>query len=582
MYTDQPIIPAFDPATLANIKQIAYTGQQNGANVNAFMKIGDSNTDTPNFLYPLGAAGYNPTTAGLTADGLQSTWAAYTTPIDAQGDNSFDRTSAAAFPGWIVGEMLTGVQTEVAQTHAAVALITAGTNDWRVESVSTFQTDLEYMVGELSADGVIPILSTIGWDRYSGAQFDPVVASFNQAISDVATEMHVPLLNLWRAIEPLPNNGLMLINEYSAFDDRHLDVSPYYPGGVNPVDLQYGQNMRTLIFLQTLGELRSLVFSPPAVPAAAPWTPLTSTSAVFAAGSDIAAPNQITVYDAATGTTLDQFSPFASSFTGGVRVAVGDLTGDGIPDIVAVPGPGGGPVVQVYSGATGQEIASFLAFEPTLRGGLSVAVGDADGSGQNEIVVGSGVGGGPRVRVFKLTGDGISVVSDFFAFDSSLRNGVSVAAGNFGPGEGVAVGAGYGGAPDVRLFNGATGQLQSEFFAFDSSLRGGVNVAAGALGANGAVQLVAGDGPGGPPQVKIFDPSTETAAVSFYVGDPTTDDSGVRVAVTQATANTPARIVAAPGYGGPQPVQVFDASGNPLFTVGGNDPALQSGAYVAG
>src|SRR5262249_52958145 len=50
---------------------------------------------------------------------------------------------------------------------------------------------------------------------------------------------------------------------------------------------------------------------------------------------------------------------YAASFTGGVRVAVGDIDGDRTPDIITAAGPGGGPHVQVFSGTDGHLIRSF-------------------------------------------------------------------------------------------------------------------------------------------------------------------------------------------------------------------------------
>ncbi|MSR84934.1 VCBS repeat-containing protein, partial [Candidatus Uhrbacteria bacterium] len=43
---------------------------------------------------------------------------------------------------------------------------------------------------------------------------------------------------------------------------------------------------------------------------------------------------------------------------------------------------------------------SFFAFDPHETGGVHLAVGDLDGDGREEIVVGSGKGTLPRIRVY--------------------------------------------------------------------------------------------------------------------------------------------------------------------------------------
>src|SRR6185436_2176921 len=104
-------------------------------------------------------------------------------------------------------------------------------------------------------------------------------------------------------------------------------------------------------------------------------------------------------YDAVTGVERFEFLAYDPSFLGGVRVAVGDVNGDEIPDIVTAPGPGGGPHVRAFSGINGSEILNFFAYEPSFRGGATVAVGDANGDGKNELILAAGNGGGPRIRV---------------------------------------------------------------------------------------------------------------------------------------------------------------------------------------
>src|SRR5262245_56764385 len=54
--------------------------------------------------------------------------------------------------------------------------------------------------------------------------------------------------------------------------------------------------------------------------------------------------------------------------------------------LVTGAGPGGLPVVHVYSARTGAELFHFLAYDPRFRGGVHVAVGDLSGDGHQEIV----------------------------------------------------------------------------------------------------------------------------------------------------------------------------------------------------
>ena len=55
--------------------------------------------------------------------------------------------------------------------------------------------------------------------------------------------------------------------------------------------------------------------------------------------------------------------PYPLSFTGGVRVAVGNLNAAGLAEVVTAAGPGAGPHVRGFSG-TGNPagLPSFLAY----------------------------------------------------------------------------------------------------------------------------------------------------------------------------------------------------------------------------
>jgi hypothetical protein len=137
----------------------------------------------------------------------------------------------------------------------------------------------------------------------------------------------------------------------------------------------------------------------------------------------------VRVLSGADGHEIRSFFAYDASFTGGVRVATCDLNLDGIPDIVTAAGTGGGPHVRAFDGKTGAPLAgpigSFFAYDPAFTGGVFVACTDVNGDGAPDIVTGAGAGGGPHVRAFDgRTGAEILGV---FAFDPAFRGGVFVA-----------------------------------------------------------------------------------------------------------------------------------------------------------
>src|SRR5207247_4495736 len=130
------------------------------------------------------------------------------------------------------------------------------------------------------------------------------------------------------------------------------------------------------------------------------------------------------------------FSPYpVPGFSGGVFVAAGDFNKDGISDIVVGPDSGAQPNVKVFDGANLNVILSFLAYDPTYTGGVRVAAGDVNGDGVADIITGAGPGGAPHVKVFDGTNG--SLLQSFFAYAPGFTGGVYVAAGDVN-GDGLA------------------------------------------------------------------------------------------------------------------------------------------------
>jgi hypothetical protein len=212
--------------------------------------------------------------------------------------------------------------------------------------------------------------------------------------------------------------------------------------------------------------------------------------------------NQLPQLDLLQGTPaiLAQFFAYDPRFFGGVNVEAADLNGDGHAEIVTGADIGGGPHVRVFDGATAvgsaepRELDGFFVYEPTFTGGVRVAVGDVNRDGTPDLVLGAGLGGGPRVTVL---------------------DGKMVAAGQGGV---ARVGTTRGMNPAAELAN---------FFVYDAAFRGGIFVDAGDYDDDGFADVLTGPGAGGP-HVRVFDGETAptgnpTILANFFALDTSTE-----------------------------------------------------------
>lgn len=280
-------VPRLDGATKRKAKATLRRGSTLGARANVFAKVGDSISESPAFFQELGCS----LRSRSIGSGLRSAVSYFTArPLrgrssDCRQVNSFSRNSAATFrftvSGWALqpggsadpschaGETPLGC--EIRLDRPAYAVILFGTND--VTVAQAFQSDPlpEYIanMGEIVSRtlrrGVVPILTTVPPRTETGAE--SLTEELNAGLYQLASERHVPLIDLWRALDPLPNLGLSADDVHpslyggpgcTALCDPKACAPRCQSANFRPAGLRYGYNVRNLITLKMLRRLSAL------------------------------------------------------------------------------------------------------------------------------------------------------------------------------------------------------------------------------------------------------------------------------------------------------------------------------------
>jgi hypothetical protein len=310
-------------------------------------------------------------------------------------------------------------------------------------------------------------------------------------------------------------------------------------------------------------------------------------TSVFAVGSGAGTTATVQVYNP-DGSLRATIIPYGT-FAGGVRVATGDINGDGVPDIITAPGAGGGPHIRVYSGTTFQLIRAFFAYSVSMTSGVFVATGDVDGDGHTDIITGAGVGIGvhtdPRIRVF--SGVNNAILRDFSAFPdtsgaskyNTYNVGATVAAADFNnDGKADIVVGPESGNPNVIVYSGAdTSPAPTklrDFFAYAPITPGGslyypvgAYVAAGDYNGDGVPDIITGaginvaTGIGGGSHVRVFSGGNKDSIALEFFAYPNLNPEfkgGVRVGAVDLDGDGRIDILAAPGVTSFNPPGITD------------------------
>lgn len=96
---------------------------------------------------------------------------------------------------------------------------------------------------------------------------------------------------------------------------------------------------------------------------------------------------------------IQQFKPYEDGYAGGVFVATGNLEGDPLPELITAPGGGRLAEVKVFAPNSTVPSRSFTPL-PGFTGSLRPAVGDVDGDGRLDLILGAGAGTAAKARFY--------------------------------------------------------------------------------------------------------------------------------------------------------------------------------------
>lgn len=212
----------------------------------------------------------------------------------------------------------------------------------------------------------------------------------------------------------------------------------------------------------------------------------------------------IGVIDGQSLATVRRFAAFSPNYTKPVNLAVGDIDGDGIGDMVVAPASTGtSPLVRAFSGKDGSLLFSKLAYAASYTGGVSVAAGDLTGDGKAEIICAPLTGNAARVVAFDASSG--NLVRNFTVAGAGSTNGFSIAAADLtGDNKADIVLGALAGSTKVTVVDGQTLRTLGSFQAFGNATTGARVATVVDINNDGIADILVGAGANGNGQVRRY------------------------------------------------------------------------------
>jgi lysophospholipase L1-like esterase len=246
-------LPALDAATVARVREIRAAGVARGNRFNVFAKIGDSITESGSFMSDIGEGWYE---LGAFAP-LLPTIDFFRSQVINGDRNSFNRASACATAGWTAARALESdpsspLRAELAATRPGYALVMYGTNDIDMATPDILRTNLNRIAEIIEQNGTVPILSTIP-DRTDNTRAAGLALTMNERIRALAATRHIPLMDFWAALQPLPGKGM---DPDGIHPNVYRNMGDAQAGDFTTAGLRFGYNTRNLVGVLALDRVR--------------------------------------------------------------------------------------------------------------------------------------------------------------------------------------------------------------------------------------------------------------------------------------------------------------------------------------
>lgn len=255
----QPVLPVITPAIRDNLRATFELGKTKGNNARVFAKLGDCMTENEFFLGPIGDGQFDLGEFGSLKPAVDNFLGVSTRSASGKSwdKDSFATVGLASAGGYNVAGPLDPTWTnpewcnpeespmgcEYRVSKPSIAVIMFGTNDVNATDLPTYDYYLRSIISQTLDTGIIPILNTFP-TRPENVEKS---RQLNQIVVKVAQDYAIPLVNLNRALDDLPNDGVDPndTTHLSAPADKAVDV-------FSKDNLQYGFTVRNLVTLQAL------------------------------------------------------------------------------------------------------------------------------------------------------------------------------------------------------------------------------------------------------------------------------------------------------------------------------------------